>query len=245
MAWTPQPNDKPSDTLDSAVDDTQAERYEEALQKFLWFHEASRTERGMGGVRLSFALGYWMDLASQYPPAMTAFANLRDEMELRCRGNHGDFESFHDVSAFNRYLGEDRRTLDLFMDIARDYPDKAKRLYHVAERILVANGMYQQCAPFLDWEQRIETSISAYRIGLKHEESWADRGTAPPKFARRHFETESATLVALLSLNDRQSEAERVRDHCLTVLDDSAFRDTLDLAMTGHIPDAGDGRTMR
>ncbi len=243
MVWKPQPDAKPSSVLQSAVDDTREHRFEDALQKFLWFHEASRSERGMGGVRLSFALGYWMDLASQYPPALNAFTNLREQLEQRCRDNHGDFESFHDASSLNGYLDDNRRTIDLFMEIASDYPENAKHLYHVAERILVADGMYQQCAPFLDWEKSIDTSISAYEIGLKHEESWKDSRTSPPRFARRHFEAESATLVALLSLNGRDGEAERVRDRCLTVLDDSAFRDTLDLALTGHFPNIEDGRT--
>lgn len=112
MTWTAQPGEKPSNVLRSAVDDTQAERYEDALQKFLWFHEASRSERGMGGVRLSFVLGYWLDLATKFPPALDAFADVRNELEQRCRDNHGDFETFHDASAFNRYLGDNRRTVE-------------------------------------------------------------------------------------------------------------------------------------
>ena len=236
MAWKPESGANPSEVLDSAVDDSQAERYDEALQKFLWFHEASRSEIGMGGVRLSFALGYWMDLAEQYPPALEAFIRLRDELEQRCRDNHGDFESFHDVSAFNRYLGDGRRTIDLFMEIAAEYPGNAKRIYHVAERLLVAAGMYQQCAPFLEWEKRVDRSISAYKIELKLEASWEESDVAPPAFARRHFEANSATIVALLSLNGRRDEAEQVRDRVLDVLDDAAIRGTLELAMSGHFP---------
>ncbi|QEF99066.1 hypothetical protein Mal15_31250 [Stieleria maiorica] len=245
MAWKPEPGMKPSEVLDTAVDDAHAHRYDDALQEFLWFHEASRSETGMGGVRLSFALGYWMDLAEQYPPALEAFTRLRDELEQRCRDKSGDFESFHDVSAFNHYLGDDRRTIGLFMEIAGEHPDNAKRIYHVAEELLVADGMYQQCAPFLEWEQRVDTSISAYKIGLKHEESWKDSDVSPPRFARRNFETNSATIVALLSLNGRRDEAEQVRNRVLDVLDDVAFRDTLELAMSGHFPDANDGRTRR
>lgn len=245
MAWKPEPGEKPSDVLERAVDDSQAERYDEALQKFLWFHEASRSETEMGGVRLSFALGYWIDLAEHYPPALEAFIRLRDELEQRCRDNHGDFESFHDVSAFNRYLGDGRRTIDLFREIAADDPDNARGIYHIAEKLLVANGMYQQCAPFLEWEQRVNTSISAYRIGLKHEESWESSDVSPPKFARRNFETSSATIVALLSLNGRRDEAEQVRDRVLDVLDDPAMRSTLELAVTGHFPDDEVGGTKR
>jgi hypothetical protein len=245
MGWKPEPGAKPSEVLDSAVNDLHADRYDESLQKFLWFHEASRSETGMGRVRLSFALGYWMDLAEQYPPALKAFIKLRDQLEQKCRDNHGDFESFHDVSAFNRYLSDNRRTIDLFMDIAAEYPDNAKLIYHVAERLLVAEGMYQQCAPFLDWEQRIDTFISAYTIGLKHEESWEEWDVSPPKFARQNFETSSATIVALLSLNGRRDEAEQVRDRVLEVLDDAAIRGTLELAMSGQFPDDEEGRSKR
>jgi hypothetical protein len=241
MVWIPQPTDKPSEVLRSAVDDTHAERYEDALQKFLWFYEASRSEFGLGGVRLPFALGYWLELAAKYPPAMNAISNLRDEMEQQCRDNHGDYASFRDASALNGYLDDDRRTINLFLDIAKEYPDNAKQIYHVAERLLVADGKYQQCAPFLDYATTIESAISSYKILLDLEESWSGGDSAPPKTARRNFETESATLIALLSLNDRRSEAELVRDRCFEVLDDAVFRYRLDLALSGHFPDADDG----
>ena len=244
MVWKPQPEAKLSDILHSAVDDSHAQRYEDALQKFLWFHEASRSESRMGGVRLSFALGYWMELSSQYPPALVAFTRLRDDMTQRCRDNHGDFESFHDVYSLNKYLGDGRRTTELFMEIAAEYPDNAKRLYHVAEKTLVADGMYQQCAPFLEWKQRVETSISSYRVGLRREESWENSEFTLPRFARHHFETEAATLVALLSLTGRRGEAEQVRDRCLAILDDAAFRDTLESALAGHLPVYEDSGTM-
>lgn len=236
MAWEPTDDLVPSEILDSAVDDTRERRFEDALQKFLWFHEASRTELGMGGVRLSFALGYWMDLASEYPLAMDAFIQVRDEAEKRCRANAGDFESFHDVSALNRYLDDDRRTIALFLEIARDAPENAKRIYHVAEHLLAAEGMYRECAPFLEWETRLANSIKSYELDLQHEKSYEVLEQHPPKFARRHFQIDVATLVALLVLNDRKQEAEEVCRRCLDVLNDDEMRSVLDAAREGQIP---------
>ena len=57
---------------------TKSGKYKEALEKHIWFHEASKEMAGMGGVRLSFALGLWMKLAELYPPAMEAFIALRN-----------------------------------------------------------------------------------------------------------------------------------------------------------------------
>jgi hypothetical protein len=231
--------------MHSAVEDTKSGRYEDALQKFLWFHEASRHETGMGGVRLSFALGYWMDLASRYPPALDSFIALRDNMEGRRLANEGDFESFHDVFSLNQHLNADERTIDLFMQIAQIAPSKAQSLYPLVERLLVSDGKYHACAPYLEWQARVDTSILAYELGLEHEASWDEDAVCPPKFARRHFRDKIATLVALLVLNDRKEEAIKVCDRCLDVLDDEEFRNTLRIALAGHFPADEDGRAKR
>src|SRR4051794_4253621 len=70
MPWTPSDTPDPSDVLDSAVDDTRSGSHADALAKFLWFHHnALRHDQAFGGVRLSFALSYWLELAGAYPPA--------------------------------------------------------------------------------------------------------------------------------------------------------------------------------
>lgn len=236
MAWQPTDASIPSATLKSAEIDSREGRYEDALAKFLWFHEASRAEIGMGGVRLSFALSSWMGLATRYRPALVEFIQLRDALESRCRANGGDFDSFHDVAALNRCLDDDRRTINLFLEIAKAAPDSAATLYHVVEECLVVEGMYRECAPFLEWKHRLNAKISGYQRSLEFEEA-THLPTSPLRgFARDQFQKDMTRLIALLAVNDRGAEAKIVRDRCLLVLDDAPLRAALDDAVLGYFP---------
>jgi hypothetical protein len=54
-------------------------RYEEALREYVWFHDHALEHRqSLYGVRLSFALSYWMDLAKEYPEARRKLREIRD-----------------------------------------------------------------------------------------------------------------------------------------------------------------------
>jgi hypothetical protein len=128
MTLKPQPNQSCSEVLHAADDDRRHRRYVESLEKFEWFFEHSRNERGMGGVRLSFALSYWLELASEYPPAMSAFISLRDRTEVHCHASSGDFMAFHELSALNRRLNADARTIEVFLNIAKKDRNAAARI---------------------------------------------------------------------------------------------------------------------
>lgn len=90
--------------LEDAVADIKAERFEDALKKFIWFHDASRGVPGLNGVRLSFALGFWLDLAARFPPALEAFIQLRDETQKRFWDLGGDYMAFSEVSCTRREM---------------------------------------------------------------------------------------------------------------------------------------------
>ena len=163
MTDRPKDADEIDPVLDEAVAAIEAEEYEEALEKFIWFHDASRGVAGLGGVRSSFALGFWIDLAARFPPAFEAFVQLRDKTEQKCRDLGGDYTSFSEVASLNLYLNQVKRTADLFLEIARDFPEKAERLYKSAEESLIAEEMYQECAPYLDWERCLEDWTRMYK----------------------------------------------------------------------------------
>jgi hypothetical protein len=141
--WTAPDNPNPSEILHSAVDDTRKGSHEEALAKFLWFHNnALQYERGLSAVRHSFALAYWLDLATIYRPAHDAFIRTRNETEAAFRESPYDFDLFHDVASMNDRLGDGIRTADLF-----------------------ANG------PFLDPGRQVELAAQRYGVLKHHEES--------------------------------------------------------------------------
>src|SRR5213078_5135076 len=89
---------QPDQRLKQAVAASRAGRYEEALRGYIWFHEhALEHDRAFYGVRLSFALAYWMELALAYPPALAALQAVRDQKIELLRTGRGDREAFHDV----------------------------------------------------------------------------------------------------------------------------------------------------
>ena len=69
--WEPPSSPDPRDILGEARDDREHGRYELALEKHVWFHENALTFRpSLAGVRLSYALDDWLQLAARYPPAL-------------------------------------------------------------------------------------------------------------------------------------------------------------------------------
>jgi hypothetical protein len=236
MTWTPPDAPDPSEILDSATADARMGAYADALAKFVWFHHnALRYEESLSAVRLSFALCYWLKLAKAYSPARAAFLRTRDETEAAFASDPC-FDLFHDLAALNRYLGDGLRTVDVFMNIARQNHSVAERLYHVAEPFLLAAGRYAECGPFLKPSERLSLARESYRATSEFEASIPAGDIEPPKLARTFYSQEVATLVGLLALNRRADEAARARDEALTILDDEESRSLLDAAMSGHLP---------
>src|SRR5262245_46521449 len=236
MPWTPPDAPDPREILNRAEADTRAGAHADALTKFLWFHHnALKYERALGGVRLSFALGYWLRLADVYPPARAAFIRTRDETEAAFAAEPS-FERFLDLTALNRELGDGPRTADAFAAVARRDTAIAKSLYGVAEPFLVAAGRYAECDPFLDPPKRLSNAHENYKGMSQFEETRPPSDQPPPKLARIFYIRDVGTLVGLLALSRRSAEAAQVREEALTVVDDDEFRAVLAAAMSGHLP---------
>jgi hypothetical protein len=118
--------------LEAAQVATQRGDYQEALEGFLRFHRlALYYEPSMYGVRLSFALSYWGDLAKIYPPALAAMQEVRDEAQaIAVDDVHKSkirVEAFTDAQALNEELGTRAATVALYDTLARTAPKIAKR----------------------------------------------------------------------------------------------------------------------
>ncbi len=76
--YTPPVNPDPQKILQEAQADTSAGRYKDALAKHVWFQEnALKYQPSMVGVRSSFALMYFGELAQKHPPAMEKLKSMR------------------------------------------------------------------------------------------------------------------------------------------------------------------------
>jgi hypothetical protein len=224
--WSPNlaPGEKPSlsDILQEARSLAQEGRHEEALQRHLWYHNhALEFEPGQAGVRLSFALSYWVELARRYPKAKEALVEIRDRGEQEFAGRGGYVELFSEISAINGYLGQKDATLTLFKSIQSRNFQLARQCYRSAEELLVEAGDYALCARFVaDFQKRFE-SIRAARdrtMEIVNRTQGVDR-TSLSKHAQQTFIKDARRLVEILVGTGRKADAENIRDQAVALLD--------------------------
>jgi hypothetical protein len=108
-------------------------RFADALREYVWFHDhALEHQPSLYGVRLSFALGYWMELAEQYPEAKTRLEEIRGRKTVALAFGEGDRSLFHDVKSINEALGAEGATYELFLRMIKVAPKLAGRCADIA-----------------------------------------------------------------------------------------------------------------
>jgi len=222
-----------SAVLQMAIVDKGNGKFDESLAKLQWCFAG---EQGPRAVRTYVVLRAWADLAAQYPPALEALFQIRDEFESACRTSPG-FQLFKDCASLNDHLNCDHRTTELFVEISKTDFHSASQFYHVAEKYLVRNGLFHICELFLECEGRVETLIRAFRISTEVEAEHAIGPYQDLKISRQIFVDGISSLIALLVCTGRKKDATHVYARCQEVLDDLDFRSSMELAMTGVFSD--------
>ncbi len=223
--WRPDPalveQPKPYEILQEAASLAKEGQYEQALQRHLWYHHhALEFQPSQAGVRLSFALMQWMELARRYPKAKDALLEIRDQGTRVFSGGSGSFSNFVETSFINKALGEDYATVALFKTIQQHDPKLARRCYQLVADQLVETGEYALSASFIpETQQRFD------QIYSQREKKWKaarDPKSAPDllrKEADRVFIKEIRTFIEILVGTGRREEANDVRDQAVAVLD--------------------------
>jgi hypothetical protein len=236
-AWVAPARPDPSAILREAEADAKAGRYADALAKHLWFHgNALRYEPGLYGVRLSFALGSWMELGKQYRPASQALKQVRDQAGARVREGKGQHDAFHDFSAISEVLGEERATAALFTWLDQNNPALARRAYRTAQSALIQAKQYRLCGKYIDSQESLGRLLRLYR---EHQSMAKDPrfGRDLQDFAEASLSHGAGTLVALLVLNERGAEADQVIAAVLKVAQAAEVKKKLGRARDGVLPE--------
>jgi hypothetical protein len=221
----------PKRVLREAVALMRQGRYAESLQKHLWFHDhALEHQRALAGMRLSFALAYWLELAACYPEAMQALATIRDRKAQALTGGKGSFELFHDLAAINGYLHEEPETVALFKRLHQTDPELAQQCYPVAEKYLVAHQEYEVCFAYLpDPIARFEEARGLRQVQLELAgENPALGESHLGDYAEMQFAEAVRRLIAILVGAGRRQDAERVRELGLAASASATVRAALD-----------------
>ncbi len=224
----PPANPDPDKILNEAQDDVRAGRYSDALAKHVWFHEnALKYQSALYGVRLSFALVYWVELGNVCPPALQKLKSIRDETSKRVREADRErkiVEDFHDFSAINQALKEEPKTTDLFVWLDSHKPTAAKQVFHVAESALIKSKQYRLCGKYIDPDRTFAEIVRLYQVNKGMTQQF---GKEFQNFSERTF-SNGVTLVALLVQNDRKADALRIAEKALKERDDPQFREELE-----------------
>jgi hypothetical protein len=238
--WTPPAHPNASDAekiYDEAQDDTRAGRYEDALAKFLWFHHnALKLDPSECGVRLSFALYDWNELGKVYPPAAEKLRATRDEAGKDVRENAEYRQAFLDFESINEQLKEDNKTVELFIWLDANKPNVATNIFDLAESVLIGAKEYHLCGKYIEPDSSYHRFLLGFNGNIDSKGDnfllrWYHRS-----YLKEEFSYNVATLVALLVLNDRKADADRIATEALKELSNRKFKDRLTKAKNGELP---------
>lgn len=187
-------------------------RHEEALCEFIWFHEhALEEEPSLYGVRSSYALFYWMDLAQAYPPARAALEAQRDRHAGALLDGSGGRQAFGDLAAINERLDCAAHTYQMFCALLARDPDSAQTCSRRAMDAIIAAGDFALAGRFLPDPERLVRKASAvlnWDVANRRVRAFT---TAPRIKAGIHnYADEVKQVLAVLDGCGRHEEARRI-----------------------------------
>ncbi len=220
--------DQAEDALDQARRLASEGKFEEALQKHIWFHNhALEVDPAYYGVRLSFALRDWVELGKKYPAALTALRKIRDEKTSRLVTGQADRNLFHDVESINEYLDESAATVELFKKIEVAQPDFAASVYDLADKALIATGEYALAKRYLGNPiTRFETAKRQFEDGMRYAKT-SQKDDASRRAFERIFTDRVVRIIRVLDKSGDQDQAREIQSKALVVLDNSTIRNAI------------------
>lgn len=236
--WKPTDPINASKILNEARQDRTERRYGQALQKHIWFHQnALKYNIGMGGVRLSYALADWLELAKVYPPALEAMkAEAIDAEQRVLAGDISRIDLFHDVVSINQTLNQDEKSVELFKKIAATEPQDAKIMLIFVTPQLIAAKEYELMRKFTDPRESIRMTFLSYDSLNSFMEENGNSAIKKYDSAEEHLKQSAANLVALLSVLGETGLASEIRDSALRKSSSEKLNSALTAAMDGVFP---------
>ncbi|MGC2211553.1 MAG: hypothetical protein WA532_15710 [Candidatus Korobacteraceae bacterium] len=204
----------PSQVLRDARNLVECGQYDEALREYRWFHEnAVALNPALCGVRLSFALSYWVQLGDVYPPARAELESIRDAKATSLREGSKDRDLFIDVSAMNEALEQVERTSSLFAEIAKGDREFARKCFPSARAALVHTRDYSLARAFIRSPQETLDRLSGRfnrSIADTHTEATAS-SIMLQKVEVANYIEDVQHLIEILAGVGEADEAERLR----------------------------------
>jgi len=218
--------------LDEARNLTGQGKYQEALQKYIWFHENVPTKApSYNAVRLSFALSDWAELAKKYSKAKEALTDIRDKGVKKLTEEKASFDVFQEVAAINSHLNEQVQTVSLFKMIHEKRKDIAYLCFMAAEKELVEQREYQLCSTYIKNPLQNFSQLSFMRSMTgnltKNDSPRFNDGTVEDKM----FTDGVCRLIEILEGAGRHEDVAKVRAKAVATIDTPEMRKAIEDAV--------------
>jgi hypothetical protein len=232
----------PQERLKNAKQAADEGRYEDALGEYIWFHDhALEHEPALYGVRLSFALEYWMDLAKVYPEARRALEQTRDDNSARLMRGDGNRALFHDLACINKKLRCEHSTSDVFAKLTSDFPELAKECASLALPALVAAG---NCALARQYVPNPAETLQRFSATLNEDvDHLATKPPSPAPMLDAYvyiYAERVSVLIAILRGTGESEEAERIERSALELIRSRSVREAVRIALEVAQPETID-----
>jgi hypothetical protein len=210
-----------------------AGRYEEALRDYIWFHDHALEEQpSLYGVRLSYALSDWAELANRYPPALVALKAICDAKSDRLARGDGDRPLFHDVRALNEQLGQQGSTYELFVRLQEANPALAEECADLAMAAIVGSKDFDLARKLIR-----DPDGAIRRRSRTLNEDVADLANEPPSDAPRldayvhYYVTQVRLLIDIFVGVGELAIADSLRESAIAAVESTAARDAVRAAL--------------
>lgn len=149
--------------VSDAVVDYYNEDYVSAHEKYEWFFEnGEKIKPSMRGVRVSFCLRGWVDVANEYPPAMKRIIEIKQDA-LTTFYEQQSIDAFRDFSCISRYLKTGNEVLDIFFKYHKSDKEIANNLFRHAFEFLVDKKDWEICAEYMeDFSRRYDICFQVF-----------------------------------------------------------------------------------
>ena len=235
--WTPPAQPDVGRIDQEAGEDARAGRLEEAAAKRRWYHaHALAFAPSHSGVRRSFAMSDWYELARRYPPAMQDMLDAQDKAQQAVRAGGPDArEAMADLSAFAEQLGDPRPIASVMSWLDANRPADARRFAHAALPALVTAQEAALAVRYLDAEAWLRERASTFETLSQYASPGRTRA-AQLRGNQDFVERDAAFAVAALVKAGRPAEAAAMVERLRAVLGSDAKMHACSDALRGHAP---------
>jgi thiol-disulfide isomerase/thioredoxin len=211
--------------LDTARGLMNGGKLEAATNEYLWlWANMAKKEPSMSGVRVSFTLGEIADLCSQHAPALEAFTKLRDDAEVRLKGDNKSWDDLGDWLCLNEAVKEEEKTLAWFDRIKNDADAKQtlERFSYRLQPLLEQRERWADVGRLIpDPIQKLKDDYGIMRMSSVGQGMDAALKAQVQAMAKDNFRRRSSSLYAGLLAAGRFGDAQRFVTEA-TRLDDTA-----------------------